>query len=63
MTATKHRAHEWHPIRELRTPNLSPRHADSIVTRLGAHLFDVDEFKNLLYDMGPGNPYRGGAGR
>ena len=62
MTSTpKHRAHPWHPIREQRVPKQEPRHADTIVTRLGAHVFDLDEFRSLLHDIGPANPFKGGA--
>lgn len=60
MTTTpRHRRHEWSAIREHRTPNVPGRHKDSLITRLGAGLFDTDEFKGLLRDITVGNPFRG----
>ena len=55
----RHRAHPWSAIRELRVESKEPRHADNLIARLGAHAFDLDEFKGLLHDIGPANPLRG----
>lgn len=60
MSAPKHRR-PYSVVRELNKPPHSGRHADSIVTRLGAAVFDVDEFRDLLHAIGPGNPFRGRA--